>query len=104
MGTLMRTLLFAVALAGCAAVEAAAQSQACALRKPIVDNLLRIYGEERVAVGLSRNGYALEVFAAPDGATFTILHSWSNGIACILDDGENWRAEPADAEPQGDPI
>ena len=65
--------------------------QACGPRDTVVSHLLDKYDEVQVAVGLMDSSSRLvEVFASPDGATFTILSSTSNGMTCMLSSGTNF--------------
>ena len=46
--------------------------------------------EEPVAIGLASNGDVLEVIAAPDGATWSIILTSPGGLTCMLAVGDNW--------------
>ena len=59
------------------------------------------YGERPAARGLAGQGALVEVFAARDGSTWTLLVIAPDGRACAAAAGENWRrlAPPADDDP-----
>lgn len=95
----MHRFSVALALALCLAPAAASGQQQCGQRAVIVADLARHYGERRVASGLDARGRLIEAFAAPDGASFTLLKTWPNGVACILSHGENWRPDALRSQP-----
>ena len=88
-------VLLLLLLAAFSTSPTASAAPQCGRRDPMVASLARIYGEHLVETGLSHAGVAVEVFATADGATFTILRSWPNGVSCVLDHGENWRPHTA---------
>lgn len=82
------------------AAPAAARAQtACADRNEIVSALASRYGERPAAAGLAGERLVVEVFAAPDGATWTILLTRPDGVSCAILAGEAWRDIP---NPVGD--
>lgn len=98
----MRTLIPAIAaglmLAG---VDPAAAQSRCGPRQAIIDIAWRQYDERPVATALAAGGAVLEVLASRDGHTFTMLHTGTNGVSCILATGESWQPEawqPPDRE------
>ena len=62
----------------------------CGAREALVAALARTYGEQPRVRALTARGALLEVFATPDGATWTILITTPNGRACIASAGEAW--------------
>lgn len=74
-----------------ASVAANAQAaQQCAPRTTVLGSLEQRYSERPVAAGLDNNGAIVEVLAAEDGATWTILVSMPNGVSCVVSAGEHW--------------
>lgn len=52
--------------------------------------LKALYREDPAAIGLSESGRLMEVFASPDGRTWTIVMTTPDGLACIMAAGKNW--------------
>ena len=79
-----RILVAAALIATLAAFSGPAHGQAvCANRDAMVAELARVYSEVRVVVGINRGSTLIEIWAAPDGATWTLLETFPNGRACI---------------------
>ena len=77
----------------------------CALRESWVEFLQEKHGEQVVARGLVDETRVLEVFAAPDGATWTVVITNVEGLACAIASGENWeRVSPKLLKPTGLPV
>jgi len=68
---------------------AAAQSQQspCGPYEIIAGSLNSEYHESPVARMLADQGFAIEILAAVDGSTFTVLAVQPNGTACLLSTG-----------------
>ncbi len=64
---------------------------ACAERGVIVKRLAEKYGEEMKWQGVASSGAMLEIWAAPDGSTWTALFSTPDGQSCIRAVGEGWQ-------------
>jgi hypothetical protein len=47
-------------------------------------------GEEPAGVGLTAAGHMLEVWASPDGRTWTILVTGAGGVSCIAAHGHSY--------------
>jgi len=62
-----------------------------ARRGAVVAHLDAKYGERPVAVALAASGLVLEVLARPDGATWTIIVTSPQGVACLAAHGEGWQ-------------
>lgn len=68
-------------------------------------HLARRFGERPVAIGAATDasaasgagggGVATVVFASAAGATWTLVHLWPVGTACIAASGEHWDATGA---------
>lgn len=95
-----RAVFFVSALAvGPLAASPAHAQAACAGRDEIVRMLESQYGERPAAAGLAGDRVVVEVFAAPDGASWTILLTRPDGISCAILAGEAWHPVP---QPAGD--
>lgn len=67
----------------------------------LVDLLDGRYSEQRAAVGLESNGHLFEVFAADDGATWTMVITTPDGASCIVTAGLEWQApESEEVDPE----
>lgn len=66
----------------------------CAARDEIVSVLDSRYGERPAAVGMAGERVVVEVFATPDGTTWTIVLTRADGVSCIVLAGEAWRPVP----------
>ena len=95
--TISATLALTTALfAGDAAAE---HAPTCAKRPLIVENLAKKYNETLVSVGLMSNGNLLEVYAAADGSTWTLITTSPDGESCVEAAGTDWNAlEPLPTE------
>jgi hypothetical protein len=91
----MRILVLAV-LIGTAGASTAAAGQ-CGPRGAIIESLAKNFEEHRVAIGLSLNERLLEILARKDGRTWTVIATSSQGMTCVLDAGEEWHVEQAEA-------
>lgn len=80
-------------------VPASAQS-ACTTHADMAEQLESKFAESRVALGLTRNGGLIEVFATGDGTTWTIVVTGRNGQSCIVAEGETWESLPGVAPGQ----
>ena len=69
----------------------------CMDRQALVAALARRHGERQRALGVTPGGAALELWAAPDGATWTLLLTVPGGLACLLAAGDDWMTTPATA-------
>ena len=73
--------------------SASAQSQWIE-RDEVVQKLGAEYGEQPAALGLASNGGVMELFAAPDGATWTLVITMPNGSSRLIAAGEGWTTAP----------
>lgn len=90
-------LLFGLGLAATVlpAVPVHAQS-GCAPRDQIVERLKEQFGEALAGGGLRSEMQVLEVWAAPETGTWTVLMTRADGITCVMASGTNWHQnEPA---------
>ena len=88
-GRIVGAIVFVSALwfgvAGVAAAE-----NLCMPHADIAKRLESGYAETPVAIGLSANGGLVEVFASPDGETWTLVITTPKGVSCVVIAGEAW--------------
>lgn len=70
--------------------DAMAQGR-CSDRRELLDHLGAKYKEGTVATGLMADGRLLEVLAAEDGKTWSIILSTAQGTSCLVAAGESWQ-------------
>ena len=75
----------------------------CLKRADVMERLAANFREAPVAMGIADGGNLLEVFAANDGATWTVVLTLPNGMSCLLMSGESWETVPLKAA-AGSPI
>lgn len=99
-----KRLLGTALLFGLAATAPPVLAQAglpCAVRSALVDDLGEKYHEELAGGGLQNERNLIEIFAARETGTFTILLSRPDGVSCILAFGTNWVGVFPAADPEG---
>lgn len=79
------------AVAAMATVSAASAQTACLAHEKLVEMLDGRYSEKPVAAGLDVGGRLFEVFAAKDGATWTMVVTTPQGASCVVAVGEEWQ-------------
>lgn len=98
---MIRALALMLLLAGCATDSVETEIQAepdearvwCNTRIELARTLKRDFDETSVYTGLTLNGLILEIFAPPDGRTFSLVmtHPIFNR-ACVVYAGFGWKA------------
>jgi hypothetical protein len=68
---------------------AGGQALPCGARAKVVWHLADKYREAPVAIGVSVRGQLLEIFASPDGTTWTILMTTADKISCAVAAGRD---------------
>jgi len=108
MGTIRRTMLAAFvavlpvqAFAEMAPANTGSTLQAaCAPHDALVAQLNGRYAEKLTSLGLSVNGHIMQVYAAADGQSWTIVSTNPAGVSCILASGHHWQGvKPASDDP-----
>ncbi len=68
-----------------------AKAQAMCLRhSDLAAQLETKFGEAPTAIALASNGGLIELFSTGDGATWTLVMTSPDGVACVLVSGESW--------------
>ncbi len=102
----MRTPLKLAGLATAAVMTlagaAAAQSN-CAPRDVIVERLTAGYHEGLAGGGLRSETQVLEVWAAPETGTWTVLITRADGMTCVMASGTNWHQQEPNLVLMGTP-
>lgn len=96
-------LAVAVALAGMGAAPTAQAQAPCGPRDIVVERLTNRYGETLTAGGLRSDTQLLEVWAAAETGTWTVLMTRADGIACVLATGTEWHQHGAGLVKMGVP-
>lgn len=90
----------------------ASHQSACGVRQVVIDGLQSAFGEAPVALGVVRGLRSdltasmggIEVFAAAEGATFTILFTRPDGLSCVVAAGVEWQRRPMPTLSPGRPV
>jgi hypothetical protein len=91
-------ITMALALAACCGGAEAQERMPCAKLAAVTAGLAEQFGEKPVAAGLQADGRMLEIFASPDGATWTAVAISPARVACVVATGRGWQQDAA-----GDP-
>ena len=81
---------FAALIVSLVVAGSASAQMACGERSDILSRLGGQYSESPVAMGLANSGGVIEVLSSPDGNTWTIIVTDTNGLSCLLAAGEYW--------------
>lgn len=97
--SLHRIALVSTAFVAAAGMVATASAQTiesmnrCGPRTEMLKQLSSLYREQPVALGIADTGTLLEVVAANDGATWTVMVTRSDGTSCVIMTGESWQGD-----------
>jgi len=64
-------------------------------REDGVKRLMEVYKEEPRSIGLTSNGFVLEVFRTENGSTWTIIVTKPDGLTAPIASGLNWQDLPS---------
>ena len=93
-------LAFAALISVWASVgPAASQESACNSRDDIHEALEQGFAEAPAAIGIVSEDVIVELFAEPEGATWTLMVSNTDGHACVLAAGTDWQSLSPAAPP-----
>ena len=67
---------------------------ACHSRADLTEMLEQKFAEQPSALGVQADGQLVEVFAAKDGASWTIVLTRPDGWSCIVAVGQHWESLP----------
>ena len=73
--------------------DAAAGNDQCSKHKDITQQLQQKCKERLVGLGITSQGGLVEVLAAHDGATWSIIVTTPEGVTCLVAAGEGWRSK-----------
>ncbi len=96
------TLILGLATGGLFATTGLAQNY-CGPRDVVIDRLISGFGEALTAGGLRSQSSVLEIWAAPDTGTWTVLITRADGIACVMASGTDWHQRDRQPVPMGEP-
>jgi hypothetical protein len=69
----------------------------CGKRDDVVAQLSQKYKEAPVGIGLASNGGLIELLAASNGTTWTLIITLANGATCLVATGHDWQLPPTTA-------
>jgi hypothetical protein len=84
----------------CRARDPGAQAP-CKPWKEVAQYLGQHYSEHPVAVGLQSDGSLLQVYAAQNASTWTLVNMRPDGMACLISAGKAWEKL---TKPKADPA
>jgi hypothetical protein len=87
-------LLACILLPSAALAGQAEPRPPCSDYREVARQLAAGYGEAPVALGLRSNSDLLQVFASPEGGSWTIVSTTPQGLACVLAAGRRWEGPP----------
>jgi hypothetical protein len=95
-GRAFATVVAAAALTLAAAMHATpGRAQSLGLpRDDVVRLLADRFAEAPVALGIAANGALVELFTSRDGATWTIIVTYPDGLSYLLASGRHWMPAP----------
>jgi hypothetical protein len=97
-----RVLTAALVFGMLAAAPPVAHAQSsCGDRTAMVEQLSRIYGEERKGAGIVGQTALFEIWASDVTGSWTILKTYPNGTACLVAAGGNWHDNAPAFTPAG---
>lgn len=92
---LLRLVLIVAPLMAVSAASAADPTdKPCDKRETVLKTLEQQYGELEIGYGVTMDGALLELAAAKDGATWTLVRTAPNGTSCLVAAGHNWGDAP----------
>jgi hypothetical protein len=75
----------------------------CGKRDDVVAQLSEKYKEAPVGIGLASNGGLIELLAANNGTSWTLIITLANGPTCLVATGHDWQSKQT-AVPDGPSI
>ncbi|HBZ43749.1 MAG TPA: hypothetical protein DEO85_06740 [Maritimibacter sp.] len=87
-----------------AATTAQGQTNNCAPRERVLDQLSKRFGEARQSIGLAAGNRVVEMYASPDTGTWTLTMTLPTGLTCIIGAGESFERVDEEVTPAGQPA
>ncbi len=81
--------LLAIGVLFAAGAQAEETTPKCAKRADLIKWLDKNYHEVAVAIGMINDQSMMEMYVSATG-TWTLLLTGTNGVSCMLADGDNW--------------
>ena len=63
----------------------------CAPTDEMTERLITQFGESRVGTGVRDPEQVMEIWAADDGQSWTMVATYARGVSCIVAMGEHWQ-------------
>ena len=63
----------------------------CAPTDEMTERLITQFGENRVGTGVRDPEQVMEIWAADDGQSWTMVATYARGVSCIVAMGEHWQ-------------
>lgn len=82
--------IVAATLIATSAMPLQAQQNNCAARNTVIERLELDFGESLAGGGLQTDTQVIEIWAADDTGTWTVLLTNADGLSCIMASGTNW--------------
>ena len=73
----------------------------CAPRDSLIERLASGYGEALAAGGLQSETRVIEIYAAPETGTWTVVMTQADGLSCIMASGTNWHQKEPEMAVKG---
>ena len=89
----MSKMAFIAALATATLSVDAQAAPLCGKRDDVVAQLSEKYKETPVGIGLASNGGLIELLAASNGTTWTLIVTVANGPTCLVATGHDWQSQ-----------
>ena len=90
-GSLLVSLVGLLVFATSAAAQSG-QTYLCGERDQTLKAFADRFDQIPIASGLAENGTVIEVLSDPNGGSWSIIMTMTNGFSCILAIGEHWEA------------
>lgn len=84
-------VLGAIGVASVASTSAVAGAPLCNERSVVLKTLEKDYGEKPIAFGITETGAMVQLVAAKDGKTWTLVIHNPKGTSCLMAAGETWK-------------
>lgn len=99
----MLKMAFTAALATAVFAANADAAPVCGKREDVLAQPFQKFREAPVGVGLAANGGLIELLAASNGTTWTLIITLANGPTCLVAAGHDWQSQQT-AAPDGPSI